>query len=284
MIDKRKISNTIKELDTNLYKAIEKKAYSICDFGRVVVSDDPNCRVVCDYANQPETIIGDAFSLAKRVLHTRVQAIWGTSFFNLIPHEFVILSKLVDGIVVDDVYEGGVQVTLDDSERETAFSNYYSYLRDGIKTEISDLLSAFKLDIADKKFTAGTLYMMEAAIVEAVLLSLNARSGIISCDIRSVEAFAYALRVLEESFDAFKFVKLLNGEEVLKDIDILYGGNYYTHQLELGELVGSLQGAEIVYDTRELGKEGTDKNYSYLRSSNRVEARFLVCFNDKVSL
>lgn len=285
MIDKRKIDSTIKELDKSLYTSIQRRAYSLCDSGKIQVSKDPSYSVVCDYNVQPETIIDEAFSFAKEVLHTRVQAIWGTSFFNrLTPHEYFILTYLIEGVEIESVQGSGVQITLKDSFIEKPFDTYFAYLRDGIKTEISPLLTAYKSNTYDNDFSAGVSYMMESAIVEAVLLYLNARSGIITCDIRSVEAFAYALRVLEETFGVFKFVKLLNGEEVLRDIDFLYSGDYYTHQLELGELQKSLQGSDIIYDTRRLGKDGTDEAYAHLRDQNRGTARFLVCFEDDVKV
>lgn len=290
MIDQNKIRKKMSRLDKELYKTIETKAFSLCDLGKIVVNDDPSYRVVCDYGSQPETIVDDALSLAKEVLHTRVQAIWGTSFFNrLTPHEFSVLAYLVDGIEIEGVYDDGVLATLKETGEYNPkpFDNYYSYLRDGIKKDIADFLHKYALAVEDenrRKFSVGTEYLMDSCIVEAVLLMLGSRSGIIGCDIRCAEVYAYTLRVLMESLGVFKFVKLLDGESVLKDIDLLYGGDYYTSKLDAGETLKSVQGKELAYDTRELGRENTEEKYRILRDKNRTTVRFLVCMDEQVTL
>lgn len=284
------IRGTLNTLNKELYDAIEAKAFSLCDKGKIVVNDDPSYRVVCDYGSQPETIVDEALSLAREVIHTRIKSTQGTSFFNrLTPHEFCVLAYIVDGIEVLGVHDDGVLATIkevDDFE-STPFGKYYTYLKDGIKDDISGFLHTYALALDDEnrdKFSADIEHLMDSCLVETALLYLGSRSGIIGCDIKYAEVYAYTLRVLMESLGLFKFVKLLDGDSVLKDIDSLYGGDYYTSKLEAGETVESLQGKELIYGITQLGDESIEKNYGVLRDKNRTTVRFLVCMDEKVTL
>lgn len=284
------IRGTLNTLNKELYDAIEAKAFSLCDRGKIVVNDDPSYRVVCDYGSQPETIVDEALSLAREVIHTRIKSTQGTSFFNrLTPHEFCVLAYIVDGIEVLGVHDDGVLATIkevDDFE-STPFGKYYTYLKDGIKDDISGFLHTYALALDDEnrdKFSADIEHLMDSCLVETALLYLGSRSGIIGCDIKYAEVYAYTLRVLMESLGLFKFVKLLDGDSVLKDIDSLYGGDYYTSKLEAGETVESLQGKELVYGITQLGDESIEENYGVLRDKNRTTVRLLVCMDEKVTL
>lgn len=301
MIDKTKsrkykvydfdIRRTLNTLDKELYDAIEAKAFSLCDKGKIVVNDDPSYRVVCDYGSQPETIVDEALSLAKEVIHTRIKSIQGTSFFNrLTPHEFCVLAYLVDGIEVLGVHDDGVLATVKevDGFESTPFGKYYTYLKEGIKErDVLVFLHTYALALDDEnrdKFSADIEYLMDTCLVETALLYLGSRSGIIGCDIKYAEVYAYTLRVLMESLGIFKFVKLLDGDSVLKDIDSLYGGDYYTSKLDAGETVESLQGKELIYGITQLGDESIEENYGVLRDKNRTTVRLLVCMDEKVTL
>lgn len=285
------IRGTLSTLTKELYNAIEAKAFSLCDKGKIVVNDDPSYRVVCDYSSQPETIVDEALSLAKEVIHTRIKSIQGTSFFNrLTPHEFCVLAYLVDGIEVLGVHDDGVLATIKevDGFESTPFGKYYTYLNDGIKKkDISGFLYTYALALDDEnrdKFSADIEHLMDSCLVETALLYLGSRSGIIGCDIKYAEVYAYTLRVLMESLGIFKFVKLLDGDSVLKDIDSLYGGDYYTSKLDAGETVESLQGKELIYGITQLGDESIEENYGVLRDKNRTTIRLLVCMDEKVTL
>lgn len=284
------IRGKLSTLDKELYDAIEAKAFSLCGRGKIVVNDDPSYRVVCDYGSQPETIVDEALSLAKEVIHTRVKSIQGTSFFNrLTPHEFCVLAYIVDGIEVLGVHDDGVLATVREADNfeSTPFDKYYTYLKDGIKKDISGFLHTYALALDDEnrdKFSAAIEHLMDSCLVETALLYLGSRSGIIGCDIKYAEVYAHTLRVLMESLGIFKFVKLLDGDSVLRDIDSLYGGDYYTSKLDAGETVESLQGKELIYDLKQLGNEDIEENYGVLRDKNRATVRFLVCMDEKVTL
>ena len=289
-IDAFDIRRKLNILDKELYDAIEAKAFSLCEKGKIVVNDDPSYRVVCVYGSQPETIVDEALSLAKEVIHTRVKSVQSTSFFNrLTPHEFCVLAYIVDGIEVLGVHDDGVLATIRevDNFESTPFGKYYTYLKDGIKKDISGFLHTYALALDDEnrdKFSADIEHLMDSCLVETTLLYLGSRSGIIGCDIKYLEVYAYTLRVLMESLGIFKFVKLLDGDSVLKDIDSLYGGDYYTSMLGAGETVESFQGEKLVYDITQLDDESVEENYRVLRDKNRTTVRLLVCMDEKVTL